>query len=398
MTSWRAPKIRMSSAGTNDYQYRYYDSIVGIPEENPEIISVSMLLQDNLHAMAPFNRNIDDFSMKDKSDRLFNMMTTKSVQTMIRKEIRYRTRGGLYSKSRPLYFLFDGNHRFALSSDFFNGLCYVIVPDEEGIKHYCWVSQEAKEKADHDKLGYDAQYADVLCPELRIRLMNCKIQMISLPPRLSDAEAYDRARIANQCKPLEIRSQIKCLCSKETKAADLLTSLSSPSPSPDENLLFGFLLDDIYTCNASLINLVSAHDILTDFSELIVKLKRLDKISGLIDTYEPSTCVVRSMNKAKQDTEHKLCKALGDIHPPLKKWDNSHKSAVALMYISLFLAMLNVNCGSISDEFVGDEHVLTMLEKFIALQSYEKGENHRRMYKFFRTGTFPALSKKRHAE
>jgi hypothetical protein len=377
----------------DDWQFALFRLYDGNKEEYPIPITVGQLLDGNKHQTAPYNRDVETLSFKQKSDRLFGMMTSQPVQNMIRKRCVYRTRGPAFGRDRPEFFLFDGNHRMNLLHEFVNGTCYVkLYSETDRCEYYAWATQEAVDNTDHEKLGYSKKYAIVLAHEFMSRLMECPISMIELNKDMSDIDAYQRARVANECKPLQNSGLIKCMVSMQTKMAGLLRDMSIVC-----GKVFDFLRDDIYTCNGSVLIIACAHSFDNNFYNYIVKIKNLNKLDEILRStdLDNDTAFCTTLLEVKQTTETKLNKALDNINPPLKKTDNSHKSTVSLFYIALFLAELNIKSKSINEDFVTDENVLQMMEDYIKLESYEKGDNHKRLYHFFRNGVFPPQSKKR---
>lgn len=377
----------------DDWQFVLFKKHDGSKEEYPIPLTVGQLLDGHKHQTAPYNRDVETLSMKQKSDRLFGMMTSQPVQNMIRKRIDYRTRGPAFGRDRPEFFLYDGNHRMNLLHEFVDGKCYVKMYNEvDRCEYYAWATQEAVDNTDHDKIGYHSENAVVLAHEFMSRLMECPISMIELNKNMSDIDAYERARVANECKPLQNSGVIKCMVSMQTKMANLLRDMSVVT-----GKIFDFLRDDIYTCNGSVLIIATAHPFDTNFYHYIVKIKNLNKLDEVLRSthLDNDTALCTTLLNTKQITEAKLNKALDEINPPLKKADNSHKSTISLFYIALFLAELNIKSNIINDNFVTHEKVLQMLSDYMKLETHEKGDNHKRLYNFFRTGVFPPLSKKR---
>lgn len=381
---------------SDDWQFRAFMEYEGTKEEYPMPMIVQNILKEHSHQTAPYNRDVrDTLTLKQKSDRLFQMMTAQPVQTMMRKKINYRTRGA-FGPDRPEFFLFDGNHRMTLLRDFMNGKCYFrLLNKTDMCNYYAWASQEAVDSVDHESLGYSKEYTTVINHEFMSRLKTCPVSMIELNRNMSDIDAYQRARVVNECRPLQNSQLIKCMCALGTKMSDMLRDLSKVSGKICE-----FLRDDIYTCNGSILILAAGHAADTNFYNYIVKTKNLNKLDAELRStrLDNDAKFWSTLLKVKSTTETKLNRALDTIDPPLKKTDNSHKSTVGLFYIALFLAELNVDSGAVKDEFVKDDKVLSMLEAYMKLTSHEKGENHKRLYHFFRTGVFPPLKRKRARE
>lgn len=282
-----------------------------------------------------------------------------------------------------------------LLHEFMNGKCYVQLYNEtDKCYYYAWVSQEAVDSVDHESIGYSKKHAVVLAYEFMSRLKECPISMIELSKDMSDMDAYQRARVANTCTPLHNSELIKCMCALGTKMSDLLRDLSDVS-----GKIFDFLRDDIYTCIGSILVLAAVHPFDTNFYIYIVKTRSLDKLDAVLrcTNRDIDASFFSTLMKVKSITEIKLNKALDTIDPPLKKTDNSHKSTVGLFYIALFLAELNIDTGTIKDDFVKDDKVLSMIEGYMKLSSHEKGDNHKRLYNFFRSGIFPPQSKTKRA-
>ena len=212
---------------SDDWQCALFERFHGVKKEYPISITVKELLEKHTHMTAPYNRDVENLTMKQKSDRIFYMMTSQPVQNMIRKRIKYRTRGPAFGPDRPEFFLFDGNHRKRLLDEFVNGQCYVkIYNDFDQCEYYAWATQEAVDTIDHLSFGYFPQYAIVLHYDFMQRLMRCPISMIELNHDMSDMDAYQRARVANECKPLFNSQLIKCMCALNTKMSDLLRDMS----------------------------------------------------------------------------------------------------------------------------------------------------------------------------
>lgn len=374
-----------------DWQYALFTQYDNKKVEYPIPITVSQLL-DNKHAIAPFNRDVG-MTYKAKSDRLYQMMTSQPVQNMIRKRIKYRTRG-IAGQSRPEFFLFDGCHRMTLLREFFQGECYVkLFNATDNCEYYAWASQEALDKADHTSLGYYPEYAVVLADEFVSRLKECPISMIELSKELTDAEAYERARVANECKPLQNAHLIKCMCGYQTPMASLLTDLSVIS-----DPLLRFLNDDIYTCNASILCIVDKTDTMDkDFSKTIVKTKNLKNIDYLIQSVSFPDDLKAKLKTAKDETEAKLndvISTMANTGNTLRSNDNSHRAAIGMLYLALFFAIINYNettgaPGEMTDQYIQNDKVVKMLKDYIDLPRHERGDNHKRLYVYFVTGKFP---------
>lgn len=80
---------------SDDWQFALFkEHDTKTKEEYPIPITVNHLLDDHKHQTAPYNRDVEEtLSLKQKSDRLLQMMTSQPVQIMMRKRIDYRTRG-----------------------------------------------------------------------------------------------------------------------------------------------------------------------------------------------------------------------------------------------------------------------------------------------------------------
>lgn len=382
----------MNIGSGDDWQFELFKTWDGIKEEYPIPITVGQLLDNHKHKIAPYNRNVDRLSMTQKSDRISQMMTTQSVQTMIRKRIIYRTRGPAFGPDRPEFLLFDGNHRMSLAHEFMDGKCYVKIYNKKDARtYYAWATQEAVDNTNHQSLNYDKDVAVVLAHEFMSRLKECPISMIELNAKMSDNDAYTRARVANECKPLQNTQVIKCMCSLGTKMSDLLRDMSVI-----DGRICDFLKDDIYICTASILVLTASNSFKSDFYNHIVKVKNINRIDEVLHStqLDADLSFGGTILKVKKIVETKLNRALVNIQPQLKTSDNSHKSTVSLLYIAIFLAELNVDSGTINDDFLKDDAIMEMFKKYMQLLSHDKGDNHKRLYHFFRTGVFPELKKR----
>ena len=263
-----------------------------------------------------------------------------------------------------------------------------------------WNTQEAVDAVTEYK-----DYNLLLEEEWRERLLTCPINMIHLDPKMSDAEAYDRALIANKCRAFSPAQVIKSMCAKKTFMCTLLDDMSS-----DKNDALGLFVDDeIYRYNASILRIFAAHSSEDDFRPHAIMIQGKDaiqKANEVLDTdgagahdecYNESFAV---MVRGASDMARKIMSDMIAEHDPiLKKNIPSQVSAVGHMYFALTLACANANAGALAtSDYICKEEASKLLDMYLKLDGSQKTDNNRRFYTFFTSGTLPDVpdkSKKR---
>ena len=205
------------------------------------------------------------------------MMVFQQSQTMIRKEVVYPDD---YEKVEgdAKYDLFDGCHRYALLCDFFAGRCYVEIqnPDENNLPYRAYVSQKAIDAADHTT--FPKKQMIVLSENGKSNIKECPVTMIQLDVNMSNADAYDRSRIANECTKLSSAQLFKHLACRDTKLAKFYGAISTETQDSDFNQLMG---DSIFKYNAAILFHIDLHGFAGDFSKnlaVITKPESLERI------------------------------------------------------------------------------------------------------------------------
>lgn len=349
------------------------------------------LVEPQKYIVAEYNRLTTDMNEEEKSDRLWRMMVTNEVQTMICKKIEYRNSRRLLKKELgedpPWYKLFDGCHRKHLTEEFLAGLCYVKIHNKkDNCDYFYWNTEEAVNAVKEYK-----EYNLLLSEEWRERLLDCPTSMIVLDPKMSDTEAYHRARVANQCKALSNAQIMKCMCSKNTVMANLLSSMNEC-----DNLSV-FLDDEIYRYNISLIRMFVENSFDTNFTPNIAMLQSknaIERAEELInDDEKPHDDIfVAKVLDATRMARSIVNEILTDHKKTIRK-NNTHQSAIGLIYLSLSLACANANESVLTTtKHISKESVKQMFDVYIGLDKSQKGDNHKRIYTYFTTGTFPKVA------
>jgi len=358
---------------------------------------LQMLVEPAMFEVAKYNRVTSDMDEEEKSERLFRMMCTHETQTMICKKNIYLQRRTVVKqqlgREPAWYTLFDGCHLKDLTDEFLAGKCYVKIHNtEDSCDYFCWNTQEAV-----DAITKYKEYHLLLSDELRERLLKCPISMIYLDSKMSDTDAYHRARIANKCNPLSNAQIMKCMCSKNTVMAKLLSDMNT------NDRLWSFLDDDLYRYNVSLIRMFVENSFDASFTPHIAMLQSknaIERAEELINDDEKPhddifvRKVLSATNKARS-----LVNAMID-DKALRK-NHTQQSAIGLIYLALVLACANANESALSTtDFICKESVSHIFDVYTNLTGSEKGDNHKRIYCYFTTGTFPEApvkSKKRKA-
>ena len=357
-------------------------------ETNASLI-LKNLVEPHQFEVAKYNRKTTDMDDEERSQRLWRMMNTHETQTMICKEIDCRVSRRIRKQQlgyEPFWYtLFDGCHRKDLTDQFLAGKCYVkILNPEDNCYYYCWNTQEAVDAVTEYK-----EYHVLLSDELRARLLKCPISMIYLDSKMSDTEAYHRAKIANQCKPLSNAQIMKCMCSKNTVMANLLVNMNV------DNVLSEFLDDDLYRYNVSLIRMFVEHSFDGDFTPHIAMLQgrnAIERAEDLINDEEKphDDLFARKVLEAATNARSIMNRMIAEHEPALRKTDHTQKSAVGLIYLSLTLACANSNEMVLAtSEYINKEAAEYVFDMYMGFDASEKGDNHKRFYTYFTTGTFP---------
>lgn len=375
---------------TDDFQHMLFQTIEAerIQESNDKLI-LQNLVEPGQFEVAKYNRVTSDMDYEEKSERLWRMMSTHEVQTMICKRIVYRqSRRTLklqLGKEPTWYTLFDGCHRKDLTDEFLAGECYVKIRNPaDDCHYYCWNTQEAVDAVSEYK-----EYHLLLSDEFRERLLKCPISMIYLDSKMSDTEAYHRARVANQCKPLSNAQIMKCMCSKNTVMATLLSDMNT------DDVLSEFLDDDLYRYNVSLLRMFVENSFDVDFTPHIAMLQGRNAIERaeelLNDEEKPhddlfANKVLDAATKARSIVNQMIA----EHETPLRKTDHTQQSAAGLIYLSLTLACANANESTLSTtDYLCKDSAEYIFDLYLGLDASQKGDNHKRFYKYFTTGTFP---------
>lgn len=362
--------------------------------EDTEPMTLRNLMVSGSYEVAEYNRVTSDLSLEEKSERLWTMMSTQPVQNMICKENVYRSGHAQIRKEGRVpywYKLFDGCHRHDLTRDFLEGRCYVKIRNpNDDCDYYCWNTQEALGSVD----SYH-EYHLLIPEEWRRRLLDCKINMIRLDPQMSDTEAYQRARVANQCKPLSNAQIMKCMCAKKTVMAKLLGDMNL-----DDDELSNFLDDDIFRYNVSIIRMFVEHSFDCTFTTHIAMLQgrnALERAEILINDEEKphDDLFVRKVLDATKKSRSIVTAMMKERVSELRKTDHTQQSAIGLIYFTLALACANANESVLTTEdYICKESAAHILDLYLGLDTSEKGENHKRFYTYFTTGTFPTKKRK----
>jgi len=388
----------------DDFQNVIYQSIMDKERrEYPVPMIMKNLVYSNEYVIAEYNRFTDDLKDEEKSDRIWTMMLVMPAQSMISKQIRYRQtvmrlRAERQGQRPPDYKLFDGCHRFQVTKQFLDGNCYVKFENpNDNCYYYCWNTQEAVDREVAAAAEADKQYITLISDEFRDRLLNCPISMINLDPNMEDSDAYERARVANQCKPLTCSQIMKYMCSRGNEMAKLLTLMNESKDS-----LSAFLNDDLYRYSMSIIRMNVDHPFDESFSSKITMLQgqnaieRANKLmsNDATDDKEIAKKIMTAMNASRE-----IINSIIESNQ-LRKSDHSQQSAIGLFYFTLTLAYAKAFADStMSRDYISEEAVKNMFTQYINLDSSQKGDNHKRLFHYFTTGLFPdPPSKKRKHE
>lgn len=371
-------------------------------EEAGTIVPLSELADKTTYGHARLNRYHYNLTPIEKSNRLFTMATRKPVMPMIRKALVPRMKKDWLSKRKyewvpcdptpdhPEFYIFDGNHRTNLYREFINGECYVSVKDpDDNCVYYMFVNQDACDAAVAER-GFHADYTCPISDFMRKNLNNCQVSFIDIDSKISDADAYERARIANTCQPLQFSHAVKCLCANEASAfAQLLKEVSDAGDDTlERRSVHRMLRDDLFTCNISVLKLVLTHGFEIDYYPFVVKTKSMSKLLDHVDDNISvhNRRIIVNAKKRTMDT-------LSDILDEKKlRETNSNKATVGYFYMALFLAQLNISHGFSPKNWATYSHVKDTLEMYLKLKSSERGDNHKRLYRCFTAGIFPAKS------
>jgi hypothetical protein len=350
---------------------------------------------------ATWNRDLD-MSDEEKSQRLYHIIVHQPVQNMIaRKNVPSRYSARIMEKELGYvpaeYVLFDGCHRFSVVKEFLEGKCYVkMFNEEDDCYYYLWGTQAAVDAVTQDK-----EYHCKIEKELKDRLLLCRVSMTYLDPSCTDEYAYERARMANQSKPLTHAQIMKSMSAGKSFVAKLLRDIHV------NDTLTTFLGDDIYRYYFSLIRMFLHFGFQADFRNHAVMLqgsKAITKAQELLtNTESPLDTIfedkVRRAVKRARDCMNELLDTVAITDPKLIKMThkrNSDMAAVGLFFFALGLACANANepSSSTTTYYISTESIKDMMIKYLAMDSFEKGDNHKRLYAYFVTGVFPELSNK----
>lgn len=352
--------------------------------------------------VSEYNRNIE-MSAEEKSQRLYHMIDQQPVQNMIGRPTHYRLSARILQRQLgyipPKVVLFDGCHRLRVIKDFMDGECYVkMYCEEDECYHYLWATQKAV-----DAVTENREYHHKIEDELLQRLLTCRISMTLLDRECTDQYAYERARIANKCKPLTHAQIMKYMSCYDTFVGNLLKSIHV------EDSLSAFLGDDIYRYYFSLIRMFIQFGFQANFLHHAVMLqgtRAVEKAEELIKSKELPmddmfASKVRHAILSARAYLNDLLDNVIDHDPKLVKLSNkrnSDTSAVGLFFFALGLASANADNASDEEEkarisnHISIDSIKQMLIKYLGMNSSEKGENHRRLYAFFVSGHFPDLT------
>ena len=383
----------------DDFMYSVFQSMESKSLERNDKVILKNLVEPFQFEIAKYNRVTSDMDEEEKSERLFRMLSTHETQTMICKKNIYRQSRRVVEqqlgREPPWYTLFDGCHRKDLTDQFLAGKCYVKIHNPtDSCDYFCWNTQEAV-----DAITEYKEYHLVLSDELRERLLKCPISMIYLDPKMSDTDAYHRARIANKCNPLWNAQIMKCMCSKNTIMAKLLSDMNT------NDRLWSFLEDDLYRYNVSLIRMFVENSFDATFAPHIAMLQSknaIERAEELINDDEKPhddifvSKVLDATNKARS-----LVNAMIEDREDTLRKNHMQQSAIGLIYLALVLACANANESALdTTNYLCRECVSHIFDVYTNLNKSEKGDNHKRIYVYFTTGVFPEApvkSKKRKA-
>jgi hypothetical protein len=383
----------------DDFMHSIFQSMESKSLERNDKLILQNLVEPAMFEIAKYNRTTNDMDEEEKSERLFRMMSTHETQTMICKKNMYRQRRTVVKqqlgREPAWYTLFDGCHRKVLTDEFLAGKCYVKIHNpSDSCDYFCWNTQEAVDAITNYK-----EYNMLISEELRERLLKCPISMIYLDSKMSETDAYHRAQIANKCQPLSNAQIMKCMCSKNTVMANLLSEMNTADH------MSSLLDDDLYRYNVSLIRMFVENSFDANFTPHIAMLQganAIERAEQLInDDEKPHDDIFVKKVLAATNKARSLVNAMIEDKEDTLKKNNSHLSAIGLIYLALVLACANANESSLSTtEYICKESASYIFDVYINLTKSEKGENHKRIYVYFTTGTFPKApdkSKKRKA-
>lgn len=354
--------------------------------------TVGNLIESGRHITAPLNRNLRPFSHKESSRRLKTMLEHRTKCHMIRKKKPMRSSR---RKQTFAYYLYDGNHRFEMLKRFYNNDAYIAIHDKRTKKmRYAFFSSEGLTKHSHEEVfGFSKEDAVVLDPILAEKIKTAPVTFETLEEDMPEAEAYEAARIANECRALLPCQIAKYLCSTPTKMGATLKEISQFGGSIEK-----FLVDEVYQCSASVLQLVYFHNLTADFEKVVTKIRYVDKIADIVKKEDSlvHTNLHTTLKTVKPIVEQKLNKAIDSTNIRISPQNTGDKSVVSFFLIALFLAEANMEADTSLDRGrISQANVTALFKTYIEMPGSERGENLRRTYHYFRHGNFPPLKKKK---
>jgi hypothetical protein len=359
-------------------------------KQETRLLSYRDILDDKTdpHEIADGNRKCEGLPKVKMQERVELIIRATPMRIMLRKQNKEKVRG---------YTLYDGCRNWHSVKQFKAGV-FPLRFSYKGEEAFFWWEQTFADDATGER--------NMELPlHLKSDLLGCQVSMITLNASVSDGEAYEMARRLNQSEPLDNSQIMKTMCfghQSECHNAALLVDVTRKT---DE--LMDVLGDKIWRYTVSIVRVFELGHY-KDFTKHISVVSDLKIAEQVIKRRRSTphemrmfdTKTTRAVNMAREKINAML--RTEQITPRMTR--NSFESATGLIFLALALACANVNerlCGLAMTEemhWIDDESVRYIAKKFLGLQSDERGDDHRRLYKFFMTGEWngpPSKGKKR---
>ena len=330
-------------------QEEFMDSINLDVHEKTIVHSLNNIMENesSVYEIAPLNRDTGDWSESHRNEFLVALIKYSPVQSMLCKNTGKRN-----LRSATRYVLFNGCHRVRAVRGFLNGEYPIDVPFPHGNINL-WISEDA--------LVGDPQTNAVILPALLGRIRGTGVAMTQLPSTMSDADAYERARMENDCVKLTDSQIMKISIAKNTPVAKLMQDcclMSGPVKAcanhfkrPPSRLLIlplslrichtfpfpqEYLGDDVYKYIASAIFYFLGYGFENKITEISVK-----KLPGILDMIKEDE--QDKFNALKKDMLLAVKKSVNMLGPAMCSVALSDKVhyRVGCVYLGLILAAGN---------------------------------------------------------
>lgn len=349
-----------------EHQVRLYENAQTDIVEKCSTISLALLFaqHSDIYKIAEFNRNVKDWDPKQVQEFLYTLATSRisPSQSMMCKKVKKRTRGG-----KIVYKLFNGCHRYYIIESFLkNELCLEMYDDETEKNYFLWAKEVP---SDCDKTENFVMESCLLN-----KIMNTQVQMTQLPTSMTDDEAYERAKIENNCKKLTQSQQVKCVLSRQTDFAKLLDTLCKGNFKCCE-----YFADDLYKIMGSALWLTNFYRFDQDFTNKLV-LKEPAALLELIDEERDDFAIYKG-NFTKN-----IKTVITDFDAVYVDVDPSPKATYKVGCILLATIMASFWD---SNTFNTKANIKICMQKIITSSSKECSSYHNTAYHKLTTGRFP---------